>query len=75
MNSPRLLFIAVIKCGLKSAWKERLYFSLQLTVYEWKSGLALEAGTWRQKPKLKPWRSVTYRFPHPGSLGFYTTQD
>lgn len=46
MSCPSLLFIAVIKCGLKSAWKKRIYFSLQLTVhYEWKSGLELQVGT------------------------------
>lgn len=72
MNSPSLLSIAVIKCGLKSAWKERIYFSLQLTVhYQWKLGLELEAGTWRQELKLKLWRSMTYQFPHLGSLGCF----
>lgn len=46
MSCPSLLFIAVIKCGRKSAWKKRIYFSLQFTVhYEWKSGLGLQAGT------------------------------
>lgn len=47
MSYPSLLFIAVIKCGQKSAWKRRIYFSLQFTAHcEWKSGLAPPTVGW-----------------------------